>query len=89
MSFATMRRFPRFVRKGDFSCRAGMATELMVKDVAVPPGVGKEPGVPRLIAGLVQQLYQLAQAVQGPQAPHQSAVQLYEQGAGVENRARS
>jgi hypothetical protein len=40
------------------------------------------------IAGLVQQLYQLAQAIQGPQAPNQSAVKLYEEWSGVENRAK-
>ncbi len=88
MSFATVRRFPQFVLKDDFSHRGGMATELIVKDVTTALGVAKEVGVPMLIAGLVQQLYQLAQAIQGPQAPNQSAVQLYEQWAGVENRAK-
>jgi 2-hydroxy-3-oxopropionate reductase len=88
MSFATMRRFPQFVLKGDFSHRGGMATELIVKDVATALGIGKEMGVPMFIAGLVQQLYQLAQAIQGPQAPNQSAVKLYEEWGGVENRAK-
>lgn len=88
MSFATMHRFPQFVLKGDFSFRGGMATELIVKDVTTALGVAKEVGVPMFMAGLVQQLYQLAQAIQGPQAPNQSVVRLHEQWAGVENRAR-
>jgi 3-hydroxyisobutyrate dehydrogenase-like beta-hydroxyacid dehydrogenase len=88
MSFATVRRFPQFVLKGDFSHRGGMATELIVKDVTTALGIGKEVGVPMFIAGLVQQLYQLAQAIQGPQAPNQSAVKLYEEWSGVENRAK-
>ena len=88
MSFATMRRFPQFVLKGDFSHRGGMATELIIKDVTTALGIGKEVGVPMFIAGLVQQLYQLAQAIQGPQAPNQSAVKLYEEWGRVENRAK-
>jgi 3-hydroxyisobutyrate dehydrogenase len=88
MSFATMHRFPQFVLKGDFGHRGGMATELIIKDVTTALGIGKEVGVPMFIAGLVQQLYQLAQAIQGPQAPNQSAVKLYEEWSGVENRAK-
>ena len=88
MSFATMRRFPQFVLKGDFSHRGGMATELIIKDVTTALGIGKEVGVPMFIAALVQQLYQLAQAIQGPQAPNQSAVKLYEEWGRVENRAK-
>jgi 3-hydroxyisobutyrate dehydrogenase-like beta-hydroxyacid dehydrogenase len=61
---------------------------LIVKDVTTALGIGKEVGVPMFIAGLVQQLYQLAQAIQGPQAPNQSAVKLYEEWSGVENRAK-
>lgn len=86
-SFATTHRFPRFVLQGNFTHEGGMAMELMVKDVTTALGVGKEVGVPMPVAGLVQQLYHLAQAILTPQAPNQSAVRLYEQWSGVENRA--
>ncbi len=87
-SFATTHRFPGFVLPGDFTHRGGMATELMVKDITTALGVGKEVGVPMPVAGLVQQLYHLAQAMLSPKAPNQSVVKIYEEWAGVENRAR-
>ena len=87
-SFATTHRFPGFVLPGDFTHRGGMATELMVKDITTALGVGKEVGVPMPVAGLVQQLYHLAEAMLSPKAPNQSVVKIYEEWAGVENRAR-
>ena len=86
MSFATQHRFPRFVLKGDFTHAGGMATELMTKDITTALGVGKEVGVPMPIAGLMQQLYHMAETLLGSKAPNQSTVKLYEQWAGVENR---
>jgi 3-hydroxyisobutyrate dehydrogenase-like beta-hydroxyacid dehydrogenase len=88
MSFATMKRIPHFVLKGDFSFRGGMSTELIIKDVTTALGLGKEAGVPMFMAGLALQLYQLAQSIQGPLAPNQSAIKLYEEWAGVENRTK-
>jgi 3-hydroxyisobutyrate dehydrogenase-like beta-hydroxyacid dehydrogenase len=88
MSFATMKRIPNFVLKGDFSFRGGMATELIIKDLTTALGIGKEAGVPMFFAALAQQLYQLAESIQGPQAPNQSAIKLYEEWAGVENRTK-
>jgi 3-hydroxyisobutyrate dehydrogenase len=88
MSFATMKRIPNFVLKGDFSFRGGMATELIIKGLTTALSIGKEAGVPMLFAALAQQLYQLAQSLQGPQAPNQSAIKLYENWAGVENRSK-
>lgn len=88
MSWASQRRFPMFVLEGDFSSRGGMATELMVKDLTTALGAGKEQGVPMPVAGLVQQLFLLSQAVHGAGAPNQSAVRIYEGWAGVENRKR-
>ena len=86
MSFATQHRFPSFVLKGDFTHAGGMATELMTKDITTALGVGKEVGVPMPIAGLMQQLYHMAETLLGSKAPNQSTVKLYEQWAGVENR---
>ncbi len=86
-SFATTHRFPRFVLQGDFTHAGGMAMELMTKDVTTALGVGKEVGVPMPIAGLVQQMYHLAEAMLSSTAANQSAVKLYEQWSGVENRA--
>lgn len=87
-SFSSEIRFPRFVLSGDFTHAGGMATELMVKDVTTALGVGKEVDVPMPMAGLTQQLFNVAQAILGPKAPNQSAVRIYEQWAGVENRSR-
>jgi 3-hydroxyisobutyrate dehydrogenase-like beta-hydroxyacid dehydrogenase len=87
-SFATAQRLPKFVLKGDFSYGGGMAMELMVKDIASALAAGKEAGVPMPVAGLAQQLFHLAQAVLGEKAPNHSAVKIYEQWAGVENRGR-
>jgi hypothetical protein len=39
------------------------------------------------IAGLMQQLYHIAETMLGAKAPNQSTVQVYEQWAGVKNRA--
>jgi 3-hydroxyisobutyrate dehydrogenase-like beta-hydroxyacid dehydrogenase len=86
-SFATTHRFPNFVLPGDFTHAGGMAMELMTKDVTAALATGKEVGVPMPLAGLVQQLYHLAEAMLSSKAPNQSAVKLYEQWAGVENRA--
>jgi len=88
-SFASSHRLPKFVLKGDFSYGGGMAMELMVKDIASALAAGKEAGVPMPVAGLAQQLFHLAQAVLGEKAPNHSAVKIYEQWAGVENRARA
>jgi 3-hydroxyisobutyrate dehydrogenase len=88
MSFATMKRIPNFVLKGDFSHRGGMATELIIKDLTTALGIGKEAGVPMWFAALAQQVYQLAQSIQGLQAPNQSAIKLYEEWAGVESRTK-
>jgi 3-hydroxyisobutyrate dehydrogenase-like beta-hydroxyacid dehydrogenase len=88
MSFATMKRIPNFVLKRDFSSRGGMSAELIVKDLATAHSLGKETGVPMFRARLAQQLYQLAQAIQGPQAPNQSAIKLYEEWAGIQNRTK-
>lgn len=87
-SFATAQRLPRFVLQGDFSYGGGMAMELMVKDIASALAAGKDVGVPMPMAGLAQQIFHLAQAVLGEKAPNHSAVKLYEQWAGVENRAK-
>lgn len=38
------------------------------------------------MARLALQLYQPAQSIQGRLAPHQSAIKLYEEWTGVENR---
>ncbi len=87
-SFATTHRFPRFVLQGDFTHAGGMAMELMTKDVTTALGVGKDVGVPMPVAGLVQQMYHLAESILNAKAPNQSAVKLYEQWSGVENRAK-
>ncbi len=87
-SFATTHRFPRFVLQGDFTHAGGMAMELMTKDITTALGVGKEVGVPMPIAGLVQQMYHLAESMLSATAANQSAVKLYEQWGGVENRAK-
>ena len=65
MSFATQQRFPRFVLQGDFTHAGGMATELMTKDITTALGVGKAVGVPMPIAGLLQQLYHIAEIMLG------------------------
>ena len=87
-SWASENRFPKFVLSGDFSSRGGMATELMVKDLANALAGGKEQGVPMPLAGLVQQLFMLSQALHGEQSPNQVAVRMYEQWAQVESRAQ-
>ena len=88
-SWTSENRFPKFVLAGDFSSRGGMATELMVKDLANAVAGGKEQGVPMPIAGLVSQLFLLSQALHGPKAPNQIAVRMYEQWGQAESRAPS
>ncbi|MYI82527.1 MAG: NAD-binding protein, partial [Chloroflexi bacterium] len=86
-SWTSENRFPRFVLAGDFSSRGGMATELMVKDLANAVAGGKEHGVPMPIAGLISQLFLLSQALHGEKAPNQIAVRMYEGWAQAESRA--
>jgi hypothetical protein len=43
-----------------------MATELILKDLATALSLGKDAGVPMFFAGVAQQVYQLAQTIQGP-----------------------
>ena len=85
-SWASENRFPQFVLADDFSSRGGMATELMVKDLTNALASGKEQGVPMPVAGLVQQLFVLSQAMHGGSAPNQVAVRMYEQWAQAESR---
>jgi 3-hydroxyisobutyrate dehydrogenase-like beta-hydroxyacid dehydrogenase len=66
--------------------RTPASSELLIKDLTTALGIGKEAGVPMFFAALASQLYRLAQSMQGPQAPDQSAIKLYEGWAGVENR---
>ena len=61
---------------------------MLIKDLTTTLGIAKEAGVPMFFAALAQQLYQLAQSMRGPQAPDQSAIKLYEECAGVENRTK-
>ena len=85
-SWTSENRFPRFVLAGDFSSRGGMATELMVKDLANAVAGGKEHGVPMPVAGLISQLFLLSQALHGEKAPNQIAVRMYEGWAQAESR---
>lgn len=78
---------PNLVLKGDFTHAGGMAMELMTKDITTALAVGKKVGVPMPIAGRVQQMYHLAEAMLNTKAPNQSAVRLYKQWSEVENRA--
>lgn len=87
-SFASARRFPRFILKGDFSYAGGMATWLLEKDLNTALTLGREQAVPMPVAALMQQLVALGMRELGRDAPNQGLARLYEKWAGVELREK-
>jgi 3-hydroxyisobutyrate dehydrogenase-like beta-hydroxyacid dehydrogenase len=88
-NFATEKRFPDFVLRGDFGPRAGGPIRHLHKDVAQAVDVGTGQKVPMLFGSLVQQLVTISVAELGPDAPSTAMATVYEKWAGVEMRDKA
>jgi 3-hydroxyisobutyrate dehydrogenase-like beta-hydroxyacid dehydrogenase len=79
-------KFPRAVMPGTFDY--GFYTGLMYKDVRLCVEEGEALGVPMPIAGVVHQMWLMANAVNGPGSDFTEITKIIETWAGVEVRAK-
>jgi 3-hydroxyisobutyrate dehydrogenase-like beta-hydroxyacid dehydrogenase len=84
---ATQDKFPRSVLPRTFDF--GFATGLLYKDVKLCLEEAEALGVPMWVGAAVRQVWQFANAQQGPASDFTSIVQCFEEWAGVEVKARS
>lgn len=74
-SFSTHYKFPSFVIPRRFN--SGFALELLLKDVKMVTSIARDSGVPVLLAGLVEQVYQAAQLSSENKKPDHTEVAKY------------
>jgi 3-hydroxyisobutyrate dehydrogenase-like beta-hydroxyacid dehydrogenase len=85
-SYATERRFPMFVLKGDFGFASGGLLSLLVKDVRQAVGAGQTLEIPMFISSLIYELLSAGLAELGSNATSTDLVKMYERWAKVEVR---
>jgi 3-hydroxyisobutyrate dehydrogenase-like beta-hydroxyacid dehydrogenase len=78
---ASETKFPKAVLPGTFDF--GFATGLMYKDLRLCLEEAEALGVPMWVASAVKQMFQLANAQNGPEADFTTVIQCIEQWAGV------
>ncbi len=82
MSNASQRKFRQFVMSRRFD--SGFGLDLMVKDLGIALGVGRDTGTAAPFAALCRELAVAAQAMLGPGADHTEFAKLSERLAGSE-----
>ena len=87
-NFATERRFPLFILKGDFGFDSGGLLRYLVRDANQAVEAGRELEIPMLISSAVCELLSVGLAEMGPEATSTDAVRLYERWAKTEVRER-
>jgi 3-hydroxyisobutyrate dehydrogenase len=86
-SNATETKFPRFILNGRFD--AGFAITLMAKDLDGYTRLAREQGVPSLLGAAVAEMFRLGLARGMGERDHTAIVQIIEEWAGIELRARA
>lgn len=82
-SYSTHYKFPSFVLPRSFN--SGFSLELLLKDVKMVTSMARDNGVPVLLAGLVEQIYQAAkQSSEEDKPDHTEVVKYLESLTGIE-----
>lgn len=80
MNNSTQKKFRQFVLSRGFD--SGFGLDLMVKDLSIATGIGKEVGVPAPFAALCREMWSAAAAALGPGQDHTAVAKLSELLAG-------
>jgi len=80
MNNSTQKKFRQFVLNRGFD--SGFSLELMVKDLSIATGMGKDGAVPAPFASLCREMWAAASAMLGPGQDHTAMAQLSERLAG-------
>ena len=80
MNNSTQKKFRQFVLSRGFD--SGFGLDLMVKDLSIATGIGKEVGVPAPFAALCREMWSAAAAALGPGHDHTAVAKLSELLAG-------
>ncbi len=81
MNNSTQKKFRQFVLSRGFD--SGFSLELMVKDLSIATGMGKDGNVPAPFANLCREMWAAAAALLGPGQDHTAMAQLSERLAGA------
>lgn len=82
MNNATQKKLRQFVLSRGFD--SGFSLDLMVKDLSIATGIGKEIGVPAPFAALCREMWASAASALGPGQDHTAVAKLSEMLAGFE-----
>ena len=85
MTNSSQKKFRQFVLSRTFD--SGFGLDLMVKDLTIATGIGKEEGVPAPFAALCREMWAAAAAMLGPGQDHTAVAKLPERLAGHELKA--
>lgn len=85
MNNSTQKKFRQFVLSRGFD--SGFSLDLMVKDLSIATGIGKETGTPAPFASLCRELWASALASLGPGQDHTAVAKFSELLAGFELEA--
>jgi 3-hydroxyisobutyrate dehydrogenase len=85
-NFATERRFPVFVLKGNYGPESGGLLRYLVRDVHQAVEAGRALEIPMFISSLIHELLSAGLADMGPEATSTDAVRLFERWAKVDVR---
>lgn len=85
-NFATERRFPVYILKGDYGPESGGLLRYLVRDVHQAVEAGRALEIPMFISSLILELLAASLADMGPDATSTDAVKLFERWAKVDVR---
>jgi 3-hydroxyisobutyrate dehydrogenase len=85
MNNSTQKKFRQFVLSRGFD--SGFSLDLMVKDLSIATGIGKEIGVPAPFAALCREMWASAASALGAGQDHTAVAKLSEMLAGFELEA--
>jgi 3-hydroxyisobutyrate dehydrogenase len=81
MNNSTQKKFKQFVLSGKYN--AGFGLDLMVKDLSIALGIGKDTNTPTPFASLCREMWAASAAMLGPGQDHTAVAKLSEKLAGT------
>jgi 3-hydroxyisobutyrate dehydrogenase len=81
MNNSTQKKFKQFVLSGKYN--AGFGLDLMVKDLSIALGIGKDTNTPTPFASLCREMWASSAAMLGPGQDHTAVAKLSEKLAGT------
>ena len=81
MNNSTQKKFKQFVLSGQYN--AGFGLDLMVKDLSIALGIGKDTNTPTPFAALCRELWAASAAMLGPGQDHTAVAKMSEKLAGT------